>query len=154
VTRADPDRDVVVERWIAAPPETVFSFFEDPARWLQWQGVGAVIQPRPDGVFRMNVRGDGFASGRFVEVRPPHRIVFTWGWEASDDVPPGSSTVEIDLHGEAEGTRVRLRHRGLPSADSVSQHRSGWEHYLERLVVAASGGDPGRDPTRVDGEQP
>lgn len=151
MTRPGRDRDVVVERWIDAPPETVFSFFEDPARWLQWQGVEAVIQPRPGGVFRMNVRGDGLASGRFVEVRPHERIVFTWGWEASADVPPGSTTVEIDLHRDGDRTHVRLRHRDLPDADAVAQHRIGWEHYLDRLVVAAAGGDPGPDPALVDG---
>jgi uncharacterized protein YndB with AHSA1/START domain len=148
---AEPDRDVVVERWIAAPPATVFSYFADPDRWLQWQGVAAVIQPWAGGVFRMNVRGDGFASGRFVEVRPPERIVFTWGWEASEDVPPGSTTVEVDLLPEGEGTRVRLRHRDLPSAAAVAQHRAGWEHYLDRLAVRGTGADPGPDPTVVDG---
>jgi uncharacterized protein YndB with AHSA1/START domain len=71
--------DLVVERHIAASPATVFSFFADPGRWLRWQGVEAVIEPRPGGAFRMNVRGDGFASGRFVEVVPGRRIVFTWG---------------------------------------------------------------------------
>jgi uncharacterized protein YndB with AHSA1/START domain len=38
----------------------------------------------------MNVRGDGFAAGRFTEVVPGRRLVFTWGWEAADrGVPPG-----------------------------------------------------------------
>jgi uncharacterized protein YndB with AHSA1/START domain len=40
---------VTVERWIDASPETVFSFFSDPGRWLSWQGVTAEIDPRPGG---------------------------------------------------------------------------------------------------------
>ena len=56
----------VVERHIQAAPETVFGFFADPRRWLQWQGLEAELDPRPGGVFRMNVRGDGWASGRFL----------------------------------------------------------------------------------------
>jgi uncharacterized protein YndB with AHSA1/START domain len=141
--------DVVVERWIDAPPETVFSFFEDPALWLRWQGVDAAIEPRPGGTFRMDVRGDGYASGNFVEVRPPELLVFTWGWEGRDDLPPGSTTVEVHLRRADGGTMLTLRHRDLPGADAVAQHRAGWDHYVDRLVTLARGGDPGPDPTIV-----
>ena len=140
------DTAVEVHRRIQARPATVFSFFTDPARWLRWQGVDATIEPMPGGEFRMNVVGDGYASGRFIEVDPPKRIVFSWGWEiAGNPVPPGSSVVEIDLEPDGDATLVRLTHRGLvlPARD---QHREGWGHYLERLEVAATGGDPGPDP--------
>jgi uncharacterized protein YndB with AHSA1/START domain len=142
-------RDVVVERRIAASPATVFSFFSDASRWLRWQGVEAEIELAPGGAFRMNVRGDGFASGSFLEVVPDRRLVFTWGWEREDlGVPPGSTVVEIELEPDREGTLLRLTHRGLP-AGSVDVHREGWEHYGSRLVAAAEGGDPGPDPAVV-----
>src|SRR5262249_9046435 len=51
---------VTVRRRVRASPATVFSFFTDPQRWLSWQGVDATIEPRPGGLFRMNVRGDGY----------------------------------------------------------------------------------------------
>jgi uncharacterized protein YndB with AHSA1/START domain len=139
---------VTVRRSIKARPATVFSFFTDRDRWLSWQGVTAEIDARPGGVFRMNVRGDGWASGRFTLVEPPHRIVFTWGWEgAGSPVPPGSSVVEITLEADGDGgTRLTLVHRGLP-LPALDMHREGWEHYLERLGVRAAGGDPGPDPT-------
>jgi uncharacterized protein YndB with AHSA1/START domain len=143
------DGDVVLERWIAAPPETVFAYFADPERWLRWQGLEATLEPRPGGTFRMNVRGDGWAAGRFLEVRPPERVVFSWGWEGQDALPPGSTLVEVDLRRDGDGTRVTLRHRGLPDDGAVHQHRAGWAHYLDRLVLVAAGGDPGPDPTRV-----
>jgi uncharacterized protein YndB with AHSA1/START domain len=140
---------VVVERRIAASPATVFSFFADVDRWLRWQGVEADIEPRPGGVFRMNVRGDGFASGTFVYVVPARRLVFTWGWEdESLGVPPGSSVVEIELEPDGDGTLLRLTHSDLP-AGAVDVHRHGWDHYSGRLVVAAEGGDPGPDPAAV-----
>jgi uncharacterized protein YndB with AHSA1/START domain len=151
VTSVEGDGELVVERFIDAPPETVFSFFSDRDRWLRWQGVTATIDPRAGGVFRMNVRGDGFASGRFLEVRPPERVVFTWGWEASEGIPPGSTTVEVHLRPEGTGTRVVLRHRHLPTTESVEQHAWGWSHYLDRLMIVAAGGDPGPDPTVIAG---
>ena len=141
--------EVVIERRIAASPTTVFSFFASPERWLRWQGVEAVVEPWPGGVFRMNVRGDGFASGRFVEVVPGRRLVFTWGWEATGlGVPPGSTTVEIDLFPDEDGTVLRLVHRDLPGP-AAEAHRWGWDHYTARLATAAGGGDPGPDPALV-----
>jgi len=139
---------VVVERRIKASPHTVFSFFTDRDRWLSWQGVTAEIDPRPGGVFRMNVRGDGWVAGTFVTLDPPHRLVFTWGWEGDGSpVPPGSSTVEITLTADGpDGTLLRLVHHGLP-LPAVDMHRDGWEHYLDRLAIRAAGGDPGPDGT-------
>jgi uncharacterized protein (TIGR02453 family) len=140
---------VTVERWIAAAPETVFSFFCDRGRWLSWQGVTAETDPRPGGVFRMNVRGDGYATGRFVVIDSCERIVLTWGWENEAlGVPPGSSTVEVTFEAERGGTRVRLTHAGLPPM-ALGPHSEGWNHYLDRLALRAAGGDPGPDPTLV-----
>ena len=60
-------------------------------------------------------------------------------------MPPGSSLIEIDLIDQKGGTLVRLTHSGLPDAEECASHRQGWTHYLERLAVAAAGGDPGPD---------
>jgi uncharacterized protein (TIGR02453 family) len=140
---------VTVERWIDASPETVFSFFSDPGRWLSWQGVTAEIDPRPGGTFRMNVRGDGYATGRFVVVDPYVRIVLTWGWEnPALGVPPGSSTVELTFRPDRGGTLVRLTQAGLPPT-ALDPHHEGWNHYLDRLARRAAGGDPGPDPDLV-----
>ncbi len=69
---------------------------------------------------------------------------FTWGWEGSADFPPGSSTVTIDLTTDGDETVVELTHSGLPRG-SADDHVGGWVHYLTRLEVAATGGDPGPD---------
>jgi uncharacterized protein YndB with AHSA1/START domain len=143
---------VQLERRIAARPETVFSFFTNPDRFIRWQGVEAELDPRPGGVFRVRVTGKSgmVASGAFVEVEPPHRLVFTWGWEPVDghhpgltEVGPGTSTVEIVLIADGEGTILRLRHTGLPTDDAGSFHRDGWGMMLDRLALVATGGEPG-----------
>jgi hypothetical protein len=54
--------------------------------------------------------------------------------------------VEITLSAEGDATRVRLAHGDLPSPESADSHRHGWGHYLDRLAIAAAGGDPGTDP--------
>jgi uncharacterized protein YndB with AHSA1/START domain len=131
---------------IAARPETVFAFFTDPKKMVLWKGITAELEPRPGGIYRVNVTGKDIARGRYVEIMPPRRIVFTWGWEGEGHpLPPGTSTVEITLIPDGDATIVRLRHYGL-SAALRDEHAMGWEHYLARLAIAAPGGSPGPDP--------
>jgi uncharacterized protein YndB with AHSA1/START domain len=143
-----PD-ELVVERRVSVPPDQVFAYFTDAHRWMRWQGVDAQLELQPGGVWRVNVTGDGYASGRIIEVVDNRRIVFTWGWERDDSpLPPGSSTVAIDLVPDGEGTIIRLTHSGLPP-DSIEIHQVGWENYATRLAAVAEGRDPGPDPFRT-----
>jgi uncharacterized protein YndB with AHSA1/START domain len=138
----------VYERTIAidASPETVWEFFVDPQKLMRWMGIDAELDPRAGGIYHCNVIPGHTAIGEFVEVDAPHRVVFTWGWEGNANVPPGSSTIEAQLTPEGNGTSLRFVHRDLPSAESVASHSQGWDHYLDRLEIAAAGGDPGADP--------
>ena len=140
-----PDPDVLErEIRIAASPEVVFGFFTDPARMVQWKGMDAHLDPRVGGLYRVNVTGRDVAVGEYLELTPYSRIVFTWGWQDSP-IPPGSTTVEIDLFPDGAGTLLRLRHRGL-AGESIGEHAMGWDHYLPRLAEVAAGRDPVPDP--------
>jgi uncharacterized protein YndB with AHSA1/START domain len=143
--------DVVVTRLIAASPATVFSFFTDAERWTSWQGVDGEVDAQPGGGFRIRMPGDQVASGRFVELVPERRIVFTWGWEGeAPPVPPGATTVVVELETVEAGTLLRLTHSGIDLPPVAEHHREGWERYLDRLQARAEGRDPGPDPAPSD----
>ncbi|MCA1833783.1 MAG: SRPBCC domain-containing protein [Actinomycetota bacterium] len=135
---------VVREVLVDAQPETIFSFFTDPQKMVRWKGMNAKLDARPGGLYSVDVTQQALARGEYVEIDPPRRVVFTFGWEGAP-VAPGSSTVEIDLIPEGSKTLVRLTHRGLPNDAERASHADGWEHYLSRLAIAATGGDPGPD---------
>jgi len=138
--------DIVREVRIEAPPHEVFPFFTDPGKMIVWKAIHATLDPRPGGIFRINVTGHDIARGEYVDIDPPRRVVFTFGWESeSSPVPPGSTTVEITLVPDGDGTLVRLVHSGV-SDEIRAGSADGWSHYLSRLAVAAEGGDPGPDP--------
>jgi uncharacterized protein YndB with AHSA1/START domain len=142
------EEHVPVEREVRidAPPEVIFKFFVDPEQMIRWKGVEATLDPRPGGIYRVNVTGADVVRGEYVEVSPNERVVFTWGWEGEGNpVPSGSSTVEITLVPDGASTLVRLRHHGLPGGPE-DRHAEGWEHYLARLAAAAAGRDAGPDP--------
>jgi uncharacterized protein YndB with AHSA1/START domain len=134
-------REIIVD----ATPETIWPFLTESDKYVQWNGTVADIDPRPGGVFRVLIGGRSQSAGEYVEVVPMEKVVFTFGWEEDGHpIPPGSTTIEISLQPMGDKTRVRLVHRGLPD-DAVSDHTRGWEHYLGRLAIAATGGDPGPD---------
>ena len=101
-------------------------------------GRGAELDPEPGGIFRIDVDGEHIASGRYVEVDPPHRVKMTWGWEGSADVGPGSTTVEITLEPHRDGTLLRLRHTGLPTDQERTTHAAGWRQYMKKLASIAA----------------
>lgn len=137
--------ELVREIMIDARPETIWPFLTDPDKHVEWNGTKADIDPKPGGTYRVLVAGQYPSAGQYVEVVPHEKVVFTFGWEQEGHpVQPGSTTVEITLQPEGDKTRVRLVHRDLP-AEAVDNHRHGWSHYLQRLAVGATGGDPGPD---------
>jgi uncharacterized protein YndB with AHSA1/START domain len=139
--RLSVTREVVID----ASPETVWEFLTDPEKITRWKGLNTSFEGRVGAGYRTEVIPDNIAVGEVLELDPPHRLAYSWGWEGSDLVPPGSTVVEYELLPEGDATRVRLTHRDLPSPESLEQHVHGWEHYLGRLSVAATGGDPGPD---------
>jgi uncharacterized protein YndB with AHSA1/START domain len=133
------------ETRIAAPPATVFAFLTDPDKILRWMGTEATTEPNPGGLYLIKLSGDRIARGEFREVVPVHRLAYSFGWEGSEAVPPGSSLIEIDLLEQDGGTLLRLTQSGLPDAEQCARHSEGWAHYVGRLATAASGRDPGPD---------
>ena len=135
---------------IAASPETVWEFLVDPEKIRRWKGIDISFDARPGTGYRIEVIPGHVALGAVVEADPPRRLVYTWGWEQTGDepnpVPPGSSTLEYVLIPDGAGTLLRFTHRDLPNAEACESHAHGWEHYFERLAIAAAGGDPGPDP--------
>ncbi len=134
------------ETRIPAPPAAVFALLTDPDKILRWMGTEAQIDAQPGGLYLVNVTGARCARGNFREVVPVHRLSYSFGWDDSEEVPPGSSLVEIDLLEQADGTLVRMTHTGLPTAEQCASHADGWAHYLGRLAVVGAGRDPGPDP--------
>jgi uncharacterized protein YndB with AHSA1/START domain len=119
------DRTVVIQ----AAPQTVFSFFTDNDRWASWWGTGSTIEPRAGGRVYIRHPNGIESSGEVVEVQPPTRIVFTYGFNSGNPMPPGSSRVTIRLEPAGEGTRLDLRHEFAESAVR-DEHIQGWRYQL------------------------
>lgn len=138
--------EVRLEVTIGAPPDLVYRLLTEEDLLVRWMGISAQLDPQPGGVFRFEVAPGHFCSGRYEEVVPGRRVVFTWGYE-SDVMPlaPGSTTVEVDIEQRGDASVVRLVHRGL-EGPMRTMHEEGWSKYLARLAAVTEGRDPGPDP--------
>ncbi|MGC5627769.1 SRPBCC family protein [Georgenia sp. Z1344] len=128
---------------IAAAPETVFEYLTTNDGLTAWMGRHADIDPTPGGRFAVDIAGHP-VRGDFLHVERPNRVVVSWGFVGSDDLPAGASTVEFRLTRTAAGTRVDLRHSDLPDTE-VRGHADGWANFLPRLATVGAGGDAGPD---------
>jgi uncharacterized protein YndB with AHSA1/START domain len=121
---------------IDATPEEIFPYFVEAELIVQWIANSAELDPRPGGVFRLDF--DTLSqTGEYLEVDPPHRVVFTWGVIGDEAFAPGSSTVEVVLRPEGTQTVVELTHGGL-AGDWVAAHDRGWPVYLGVLSEIAA----------------
>lgn len=119
------DRTVTIH----APPETVFRFFTDSARWAKWWGTGSTIDPRVGGKLFIIHPGGIESAGEVQEVSAPKRLVFTYGFVSGQPIPAGSSRVTITLSPVDAGTRLTLKHE-LPDAAVRDESVQGWRFQL------------------------
>jgi uncharacterized protein YndB with AHSA1/START domain len=115
---------------IAAPAAVVWEYLTTADGLVRWVGPDAVAEPAPGGALRWTHPDGSTVIGRFVELAPHRRVVFTFGWEdARLGVGPGSTQVEVELDEHDGLTTVRLTHHGLPPA-AVDDHERGWVYFL------------------------
>ena len=119
------DRTVLIQ----ASRETVFRYFTDSARWAAWWGAGSTIDAAPGGRLYIRYPNGVEASGEVIEVEPPARIVFTFGYASGKPMAPGASRVTIRLAPEGGATRLHLLHE-LAEAEARDAHLGGWRFQL------------------------
>ena len=127
------DRSVSIQ----APPETVFRFFQDSERWAKWWGAGSTIDSRKGGEIYIRHPGNVESRGTILEIDPPRKLVFTYGFVGDKPIPVGSSRVTIQLHSLGEGTRLELTHE-LSDAGIRDEHVQGWRFQLSLFANAVA----------------
>jgi uncharacterized protein YndB with AHSA1/START domain len=76
-----------------------------------------------------------WVGGKYLEVEPPHRLVFTHAWELATGENSPETVVTITFRESDGGTEMTFRQSGFDSASSLKGHEAGWSQSLERLSV-------------------
>ncbi len=109
-----------VSEWFAATPEEVYDAWLTSDEHSRMTGSPARVSNRIGEDFQA---WDGYIKGRNVELERPRRIVQHWRTTEFAESDP-DSLLEVLLAVENGGTRVTIRHSGLP--EHGMQYREGW----------------------------
>lgn len=153
---ASSDRDLAIERFVAAPPERLWAGWTTPDLLVQWftpapwVTLEAEVDLRPGGVFRTVMQGpDGERNegdGCVLEVVPGRRFVWTSalgpGFRPVHDDEGFPFTAVIEFEPQDGGTRYRATVRHATPADAATHaemgFESGWNAALDQLVALVS----------------
>jgi uncharacterized protein YndB with AHSA1/START domain len=129
---------------IAASPERVFHALASSEVCDWWVRPGVFTTTDWSGDVRVGgryrsagiARGEPYAiEGEFLEIDPPRKLVMTWHRAGM----PGAPTVVTYLLSKLDGgTRLTLRHTGLPSAETSNNVSAGWKTSFEKLAAVLS----------------
>lgn len=158
---------LTVTRTITAPPQRVFDAWMDPAQRMRWWGAApdytcnlCEIDVRVGGRFRCNMietdtGKEHLQLGEFLELDPPHRVVFSWYWSEPLDEKQRTE-IALDLVAVENGlaTQLTLTQTGFAGPNAAANrdsHGEGWnacfrslEQYLADALAGAAS-DGGRD---------
>jgi len=98
--------------------------------------VADAVLRSPRRIYVMGVKsGQTWAiEGVFREVKPPERLVYTWGFPENPEFgEPGETTVTVDFRERGKATEVTVTHEGFTNAVARSEHNKGWIGCLDRL---------------------
>jgi uncharacterized protein YndB with AHSA1/START domain len=145
------DRELVLTRFIAAPPHLVYRAWTDPVLLLQWftpapwkttkaeldvraGGSNLIVMEGPEGQVVPN-------HGVYLEVVPNERLVitdaFVSAWEPSDKA---FMTAVLTFEPEGDGTRytARVRHWSVSDREAHEEmgFHHGWGAATDQLIAA------------------
>lgn len=133
-----------LERLIAAPPDTVFAYWTDPALIVTWWGPEGfdipahAIEVRPGGEWRTTMRSPAgklmTVSGVYRLIDKPHRLVFTWAWDDEHGVRGHETEVTVTFVPVPGGTRLTLTQQEFATVESRDGHTKGWASTFDCLV--------------------
>ncbi|MBA3449801.1 MAG: SRPBCC domain-containing protein [Chloroflexia bacterium] len=115
-----------------ASPERVFAACVDPELTRQWlfasasdETYSAEIDARAGGAWTITARREGVdytASGEYLEIDRPHRLVFTF---AMFQFSPNSDTITVEIVPDGAGSIMTFTQAGIDIADELRQTPEG-----------------------------
>jgi uncharacterized protein YndB with AHSA1/START domain len=133
---------IVLTRTFRAPIEDVWAAVTEPdrlARWIgRWSGDPATGKVHVE----MLYEGDDVEPEEYTidACDAPRRLELTSHMTYGED-PPATWHLKLDL-AEADGVTTLSFAQSMDDPAMAENVGPGWEYYLDRLVVAETGGDP------------
>jgi uncharacterized protein YndB with AHSA1/START domain len=138
----DQPASIAITRTFDAPNDVVFAAWTTPSQFAAWFGTAAntvddvVMDVREGGGWKARmVTGDGMVigwHGSYVEVDPPHRLVFTLSDRPGDEF----ELVTVVLRAVDGGTEMTFTQAGghMPP-ENYAQAEAGWRAFFDEMEL-------------------
>lgn len=142
------ERVLRIQRTFDAPAERVFAAWTSEEVLRQWlhatadlETAVAEVDLKVGGRIRIVMRNSSgvdqaAATGEYMVVEPPHRLVFTWVW---DDLPDPPQLIELEFSEQDGRTTVRMTNSAIPSDQRWESQRDGWNVCYDNLEHVLAG---------------
>ncbi len=138
-----PETSLRISRTYPARREEVFRAWTDKEALSRWFAPSAefetkvpLLELKPGGRFRIEMRQgevNHVVVGRYREVRPPEKLVYTWKWETDPDRGTEDTIVTVEFLDRGRSTELVLTHERFVSVEIRDEHSKGWNGCLEQL---------------------
>lgn len=133
--------DIRLERVVNSTPDAAFKHWVDAEARRRWYAPedGWIVEAETDlrigGAWRVlfgPTREEMYLEhGVFLEIDPPHRLVYTTLYEFPDGRPSFETRVTVTFEAHDDGALLRLLDTGYPSEEQRAAHESGWPGFLD-----------------------
>ena len=133
-----------IERVFPAPPARVFEAWTAPDLLKRWawgslsRDVEADVDLRVGGDYAVSTKsreGDTWCfSGKFLEIDPGRRLVYTVRWDAPMGYEVGEERVTVEFSDRGQETVVTFLHEGAPAGIAAETHEQGWNNTFDMLT--------------------
>ncbi len=122
--------------------DLVFQAWTDPHKLRDWWRMDeswtvpiAEVDLRMGGKYRIGMQPADkdepyVATGKFLEVIIPRRLVYTWNWEGQEDA---ETLVTVDFNELDNSSEITLYHENFVDAKKKEEHQEGWQGCLLQL---------------------
>ena len=141
------DNTLRLTRIFDASRERVFDAWTDGEQFAQWFGpmdvttVFCELDARTGGAWRLlgrNAQRTFAVSGKYLEVKRPERLVFTFAWhDKGDHAQPREheTTVRIELRALGDRTEMTMIQGAFLDRTGVDNHNRGWSQSFDKLAA-------------------
>lgn len=134
--------ELTITRTFDAPVALVFSIWREREHMMRWLGPAGFtctyleMDFRPGGAWRACIAseryGQSWMGGRYREIEPERRIVYTFAWEDGRDQPGLETLVTVTFTAEGDRTVQTFHQAPFVNVEARDSHIGGWNECFDR----------------------
>lgn len=124
----------------SVPAETLFEAWTTPDKLKKWwhpmedslTDVNNDLQEGGEITYEFE-KNEFRVTGKYKQVQPNEKLVYSWEWDFSNDLPDEKYILTIGFENKDSGSILHVKQEGLPGEEAAMPHQEAWKTALESL---------------------